>query len=100
MAFHPCLGGATPSTAAEEAHMLTKRVALIDTTETIQFTQLSKVAAAINLQVQRDLAPIWHVRATVTAVQTLDDLPVGVWPVFIVAQLPKGEGGVHKTQHG
>jgi hypothetical protein len=79
--------------------MLTRRVALIDMSETVQFSQLAKVAAAFNLQVQRDLSPIWNVRASVTAVPTLDDLPIGVWPIFIVTNLPPGEGGVHLTQH-
>lgn len=79
--------------------MLTRRLALVDKTGAIGFDQLSKVAAAINLQVQRDLAPIWNVSATVSSVPTLDALPAGVVPIFIVDDLPAGEGGVHLTDH-
>jgi hypothetical protein len=79
--------------------MLTRRVALIDETGEISFNDLAKVATAINLQVNRDLGPIWHVRATVSAIEDLDMLPLGVSPIFIVASLPPGEGGVHLTQH-
>jgi len=79
--------------------MLTRRVALADKTGQIGFDQLAKVAAALNLQVQRDLSPIWNVSATVSAVQNIDELPVGVAPIFIVTNLPPGEGGVHLTKH-
>jgi hypothetical protein len=79
--------------------MLTRRVALCDKTGQIKLDELTKVAAAINLQVQRDLAPIWSVNATVSAVPKLEALPVGVSPIFIVTNLPPGEGGVHLTKH-
>lgn len=79
--------------------MLTRRVAFVDTTNQVPFPELAKVAAAINLQVHRDFAPIWHVKATVSAVHAVDALPVGVWPIFLVDNLPPGEGGVHLTKH-
>jgi hypothetical protein len=79
--------------------MLTRRVAVVDKTGQIAFDQLTNVAAAINRQVQRDLGPIWNVRATVSAVPKLDALPIGVSPIFIVTNLPPGEGGVHLTKH-
>jgi hypothetical protein len=79
--------------------MLTRRLALVDTTDSIRFEQLTKVAAAINVQVQRDLAPIWNVQATISAVPNMDAMPVGVSPVMIVKDLPPGEGGVHLSKH-
>jgi hypothetical protein len=79
--------------------MLVRRVALVDKTGKISFEQLSKVAAAINLQVQRDVAPIWHIQAAVSAVESVDALPVGVCPIFLVDNLPAGEGGIHSTKH-
>jgi len=79
--------------------MLTRRIAFVDKTGTIPFQQLSKVAAAINVQVQRDAAPIWNIHATVSAVESLDAMPVGVNPIFVVKNLPPGEGGVHLTKH-
>ena len=79
--------------------MLTTRVGLVDKSGKIAFEELSKVAAAINLQVQRDLGPIWNVRATVSALPSATQIPAGVWPVFIVGKLPPTEGGFHMTQH-
>src|SRR5262249_55028466 len=74
------------------------RVALVDKTGTVPFTQLSAVAAALNLQVGRDLAPIWGVIGTVSALPSPNSIPLGVSPVFLVNNLPPGEGGVHLTQ--
>jgi hypothetical protein len=79
--------------------MLTARVVLIDTTGTIGFNTLTAVASALNLQVQRDLAPIWHVSATVTALPDATQVPLGTWPILLVNNLPPDEGGVHLNQH-
>jgi hypothetical protein len=79
--------------------MLMRRVALVDRTGKVSFEQLAKVAAAMNLQVQRDVAPIWQIRAAVSAVPSVDALPVGVSPIFLVESLPPGQGGVHLTKH-
>lgn len=65
----------------------------------VKFDELSKVAQAINLQVSRDLAPVWNIRATVEAVENQEKIPLGVSPVFIVDNLPPDEGGVHKNNH-
>jgi hypothetical protein len=59
------------------------------------------VAAALQKQVQRDFAPIWNVQATVSPFAHLADVPVGTWPVIIVASLPDPSvGGFHTTQFG
>ena len=79
--------------------MLTARVVLIDRTKKVSFEQLSAVAAALNLQVQRDLAPIWQISAAVTASPNSTHVSLGTWPIFIVDNLPPDEGGVHLTRH-
>jgi hypothetical protein len=56
-------------------------------------------AAAMNIQVMRDLGPIWNIQGTVRYLSNPHSIPVGVWPVFLVAQLPPGEGGVHLDKH-
>ncbi len=78
--------------------MLTLRVALVDKTGKVDFSKLAAVAEAINVQAQRDLGPIWGVSATVSALPSPKHIPVGLCPVFIVANLPPGEGGVHLTK--
>jgi hypothetical protein len=77
--------------------MLPIKIALISKTPKLKFTQLSKVATALTMQVQRDLAPIWNVAATVEAVE--QNVPPGYWPIFVMPKLPPTEGGFHKTEH-
>jgi phosphatidylserine/phosphatidylglycerophosphate/cardiolipin synthase-like enzyme len=58
-----------------------------------------RVAQALNIQVYRDLAPLWNVSGTVAALETADNLDPGIWPVYIVDEVPSGTTGFHLTQH-
>jgi hypothetical protein len=71
------------------------QVGLVDKAGTLDPTLVQAAAAALNIQVMRDLSPIWNVQATVRYLPDPKKIPVGVWPVFLVAKLPPGEGGVH-----
>jgi len=71
------------------------QVALIDSTGKLDAQLVEATAAALNIQVMRDLTQYWNVHATVRWIKDESRLPTGVWPVFLVAQLPPGEGGVH-----
>jgi hypothetical protein len=71
------------------------QVGLVDTTGTLDAALVQATAAALNMQVMRDLPQYWNVRATVQYLPDPKRIPVGVWPVLLVAQLPPGEGGVH-----
>lgn len=71
------------------------QVGLIDTTGKLDAQLVQEAAAAINVQVMRDLPTYWNVQATVRYLSDPDSIPVGVWPVFLVAKLPPHEGGVH-----
>jgi hypothetical protein len=75
------------------------QVGLVDTTRAIDPTQLQDVAAALNIQVTRDLPQFWPVQASVTALHSARKVPSGVWPVRLVASLPPGEGGFHLDKH-
>jgi phosphatidylserine/phosphatidylglycerophosphate/cardiolipin synthase-like enzyme len=77
--------------------MLPIRVGLASHSSTVRVPELVKVANALNIQVSRDVAPIWNVQATVEAVPDAKSIPVGMWPIFIVDTLDVG--GVHKTRH-
>jgi len=55
---------------------------------------IDSVAAALQKQVTRDFGPIWKVVATVNAFASLDDVPLGYWPI-LVGQEGQGGGGVH-----
>ena len=57
-------------------------------------SDVTRVAAALQKQVARDFGPVWDVKATVDAFATLDDVPLGYWPI-LVGQEGQGGGGVH-----
>jgi hypothetical protein len=75
------------------------QVGLVDTTGKLDPVLVQSVAAALNIQVMRDLPQFWNVQATVTYLPHAARLPAGVWPVRLVHSLPPGEGGVHMDQH-
>jgi hypothetical protein len=77
---------------------LTRRIALIDMTGHIDDAQLATVAAAINLQVTRDLMRYWPVTATVSALPSSVSIPPGVWPLFVVTRIDDTTAGFHRTQ--
>ena len=71
------------------------QVGLVDRTGALDSKLVAATAAALNIQAMRDLSGIWNVQATVRYLPDPKKIPVGVWPVFLVAKLPPGEGGVH-----
>jgi hypothetical protein len=71
------------------------QVGLVDKTGKLDPDLVHAAAAALNIQVMRDLPQFWNVQATVQYLPNPKKIPVGVWPVFLVAKLPPGEGGVH-----
>lgn len=75
------------------------QVGLVDQTGEIDPTLLQATAAALNLQVSRDLTQFWNVHASVSYVPNSVRIPAGVWPVFLVKKLPPGEGGFHTNRH-
>ena len=58
---------------------------------------VSKVAAALQKQAVRDFSPVWNVNATVDGFASLDDVPLGYWPI-LVGNEGQGGGGVHLDQ--
>jgi hypothetical protein len=75
------------------------QIGLMDTTGKIDVDLMHEVAAALNIQVARDLPQFWPIQATVRYLPKTNKVPVGVWPVQLVAKLPPGEGGFHLTKH-
>src|SRR5271167_2201039 len=75
------------------------QVGLVDTTGALDSALVEATAAALNIQVMRDLTQFWNVQATVRHLPNPKSIPVGVWPVLLVAKLPPGEGGVHLTKN-
>jgi hypothetical protein len=75
--------------------MSVTQVGLVDKTGRLDAQLVEATAAALSIQVMRDLGPVWNVQATVRYLPDPKSIPTGVWPVFLVAKLPPGEGGVH-----
>ena len=71
------------------------QVGLVDKSGKLDSHLVEETAAALNIQAMRDLTQFWNVQATVRYLPDPNQIPVGVWPVFLVSKLPPGEGGVH-----
>ena len=66
------------------------QVGLVDKTGKLDPSLVESTAAALNIQVMRDLPQYWNVHATVRHLPNAKKIPAGVWPVFLVAHLPPG----------
>ena len=75
------------------------QVGLVDMTGAIDTELMQAAAAALNLQVTRDLPQFWNVQASVRYLPHSSKIPTGVWPVQLVKSLPPGEGGFHLDKH-
>ena len=80
------------STGETNGHAV--QIVLIDTTGTIRFRRMKKVAAAIEHQMRHDLGRFYDVDARIFALRHGEELPNRTWPVHIVPEVKKG-GGFH-----
>ena len=80
--------------------MLTAYVALVPEYPGFDLGLLMRVAAAIQKQITRDVAPIWGVSATVDPFASLEDVPIGYWPVVVTTRDLGGQDGTHLDQDG
>ena len=55
---------------------LLQQVALISESNQVGMGDVMKVAAALQKQASRDIAPIWEISATVDAFETLEHFPL------------------------
>jgi hypothetical protein len=75
------------------------QIGLVDKTGSLDAELVQSVAAALNVQVSRDLPQFWNVQATVIFLPNASKVPSGVWPVQLVKTLPPDEGGFHLDKH-
>ncbi|MFF5288828.1 hypothetical protein [Paractinoplanes globisporus] len=81
--------------------MLVTELALVAESARVSASQLNRVAAALQKQAIRDFEPIWEIKATVDAFTTLDDVPIGYWPIIVQDDIGQpGASGVHLDQNG
>jgi hypothetical protein len=67
---------------------LIHQLALVSETPQAGFSDVSTASAAIQKQIARDFSPLWGVQATIDAFATLQDVPLGYWPVIIRDDIP------------
>ena len=76
-----------------------QNVALVSEVDSVSPDWLTKVAAALQKQVTRDFGPIWDVKATVSAIERLKDVPLGYWPLIIVQDV-QDAAAITRTKTG
>lgn len=74
-------------------------VAMVSIVPEVSLAEVAIVAAAIQKQVARDLAPAWDVTATVAAYANVEDVPAGDWLITIGADAGRATG-VHLDRDG
>jgi len=76
-------------------------IALVSETQEVSCRQLNKVAAALQKQALRDFRPLWFINATVDAFESLEDVPLGYWPIMVRDDIDMpGAAGVHLDDKG
>jgi hypothetical protein len=81
--------------------MLTISVALVSEVEDHDPGDVARVTAALQRQAIRDFRTVWNIEATVDAFPTLEDVPVGYWPILVQEDInTPGAAGVHLDKDG
>lgn len=80
--------------------MLIRQLALVADTKKVSASALSRVGAALQKQATRDLAPIWQVKATIDTFPTLEDVPIGYWPIIVSEDDLGDAAGIHEDKEG
>jgi hypothetical protein len=80
--------------------MLIRNIAVVSEIDQVSISDLTTLAAALQQQVTRDFSPVWEIDAIVSGFKSLDDVPLGYWPVIIEADIGvKGAAGVHQDDN-
>ncbi len=71
-------------------------LALVSDIQEVDLAETAEVAAALQKQVTRDFGPTWGVEAVVSAFASLEDVPLGYWPIVLQADIGyDGAAGIH-----
>jgi hypothetical protein len=81
--------------------MLTLFVAIVSEVSEISTSELTKVSAALQKQALRDFGPAWETYAAVDAFVSLEDVPIGYWPITVEHDIDfPGAAGIHLDKDG
>ena len=68
---------------------------------TVSRRAVTEIAAALQRQLARDVAPIWGVHATIDVFVSLEHVPPGYWPILVADNYPGPESiGIHLDLDG
>src|ERR1043165_351771 len=80
--------------------MTIRHLALISQSKSVSQSDIQHVAAALQKQIVRDIAPIWNLQATISAFSDIKNIPVGYWPIIVKDKIGvSGAGGFHSTKN-
>ena len=79
---------------------LVQHLALVSESQKVDMGELAVVSAALQKQVIRDLAPIWNIYATVDPFDSLEDIPLGYWPMIVMDDIGFDAQGIHLDKEG
>jgi hypothetical protein len=80
--------------------MQTQLVAVINQSDNLTPGAIDKAAAAVQKQVINDFAPVWDVTAMVSAFPSLEQMPLGYWPVVVRDDIGVKDKGAHLGEFG
>jgi hypothetical protein len=81
--------------------VLIRQLALVSESKQVPVGDVHKVAAALQKQATRDLAPIWEISATVDMFDKLEHVPAGYWPMIVMDNIhTPGAAGIHEDRDG
>ena len=72
-----------------------QQLALVSESSDVPLGDVMRVAAALQKQASRDLAPIWEISAMVDAFEKLEDVPPGTWPMIVMDNIGFDAAGIH-----
>ena len=75
-------------------------VALVSESASVGLPEVTRVSAALQKQVIRDLGQFWDMQGTVDAFASLEDVPPGYWPIIVKDDIGQDAEGVHCDDTG
>jgi hypothetical protein len=76
------------------------QLALVSETDSVGLSELTRVSAALQKQITRDLSGQWEVEGTIDPFVSLHDVPPGYWPIIVRDDIGQDAAGVHCDDTG
>lgn len=83
------------------ASNLAAHIAIVSDSSSVSLSEITRVSAALQRQVQSHFGPLWDIQSTVDAFERLEDVPIDYWPVIIRDDINvPGAAGIHIDKDG